>query len=89
VDIIFSNKDITEDKQAKSGDIVKIIITDTIDKRPFDYTVCFAEDYQDMFKKLGFILVNTYKSLAEESDHYKWVNEIKIAPWTIYIPRKP
>jgi ubiquinone/menaquinone biosynthesis C-methylase UbiE len=84
----FSTKDFPENKKAKSGEIVKIIITDIADKRPVEDVVCYPEDYREMFTESGFRLVNSYKPLAKESEKYKWVNETKIAPWTIYVLKK-
>jgi hypothetical protein len=84
----FSTKDFPENKYAKSGDKVKIIITDTEDKRPVEDVVCSNEDYLDIFKRAGLEWVKTYKPLALENEPYKWVNETRIAPWVIYILKK-
>jgi ubiquinone/menaquinone biosynthesis C-methylase UbiE len=84
----FSTKDFPENKYAKSGDKVRIIQTDLEDKRPIVDVIWTDEYYQKTFKKAGLELVKTYKPLAEENEPYKWVNETKIAPWTIYALKK-
>jgi len=81
----FSAKDFPGNKQAKSGDIVKIIQTDTEDKRPVEDVICSNEDYLDIFRRAGLELVKTYRPLALENEPYRWVNETRIAPWVIYV----
>jgi len=81
----FSTKDYLENKQAKSGDIVKIIQLDIEDKRPVEDVLWTAEFYQNVYAKAGLESIKIYKPLAKESEPFKWVNETKIAPWTIYV----
>jgi ubiquinone/menaquinone biosynthesis C-methylase UbiE len=81
----FSTRDFPENKHAKSGDKVRIIQTDTEDKRPVEDVVCTDESYREVFKRAGLESVKTYKPLARESEPYKWVNETTIAPWVIYV----
>ena len=84
----FSTKDFPENRQAKSGDVVKIIITDIGDKRPVEDIFFNSENYQQLFINTGFKLENLYKPLARESNRHKWINEKEIAPWNIYVLRK-
>jgi SAM-dependent methyltransferase len=84
----FSTKDFPGNKYAKSGDIVKIIQTDTEDKRPVEDVICSNEDYLDIFKRAELELVKTYRPLALENEPYKWVNETRIPPWVIYVLKK-
>ncbi len=83
----FSTRDFPENKHAKSGDKVRIIQTDTEDKRPVMDILWTPEYYRETYKKAGLVIVETYKPLAKTSDPYKWVNETRIAPWTIYVLR--
>jgi len=84
----FSTKDFPENKKAKSGDKVNIIITDVEDKRPVEDVVWTDEYYQETFKRAGLELVKTYSPLAKENESYKWINETRIAPWVIYVLKK-
>jgi ubiquinone/menaquinone biosynthesis C-methylase UbiE len=84
----FSTKDFPENKHAKSGDKVRIVITAVEDKRPVEDVVWTDESYQEVFKRAGLELVTTYKPLAKESEPYKWVNETRIAPWVIYVLKR-
>jgi SAM-dependent methyltransferase len=84
----FSTKDFPENKYAKSGDRVRIIQTDIEDKRPVVDVVWTDESYRKVYEKTGLELIKTYKPLAKKNEPYKWVNETKIAPWTIYVLKR-
>ena len=84
----FSTKDFPENRYAKSGDIVKIIITDLEDKRPVEDVIWTDDDYQEVFKRAGLELITSYKPLAKENTPYRWVNETRITPWIIYVLKK-
>jgi hypothetical protein len=81
----FTTKNFPENKSAKSGDKVKIIMTDVEDQRPVEDILWADEAYQEIYKRDGLRLVQTYKPLATESEPYNWVNETRIAPWVIYV----
>jgi len=84
----FSTKGFPENKQAKSGDKVRIIQTDIEDKRPVEDVVWTDEYYRETYKKAGLELVKTYKPLAKKNEPYEWINEKKIAPWVIYVLKR-
>jgi ubiquinone/menaquinone biosynthesis C-methylase UbiE len=73
---------------AQSGDIVNTIITDTDDHRPVDDVLCTDGEYRKIYAETGFKLLKTHKPLATGNEPIEWVNEIRIAPWTIYVLRK-
>ncbi len=81
----FSTKDFPENKHARSGDRVKIIMTDVEDKRPVDDIIWYDDAYREVYHKAGLDLVKTYRPLAKDTEPYQWVNETKIAPWVIYL----
>ena len=84
----FSTKDFPENRQAKTGDVVKIIISDIEDKRPVEDVFFSPEDYRELFINTGFKIENVYNPLARESKMHKWVNETEIAPWNVYVLKK-
>jgi len=84
----FSTKDFPENRLAKSGDKVKIIITDTDDPRPVEDIVWSDEDYQEVYGRAGLVAISKQAPLAKESEPYQWVNETRIAPWIIYVLRR-
>jgi SAM-dependent methyltransferase len=81
----FSTKDFPENETARSGDKVRIIQTDLEDKRPVQDIIWTDESYREVYQEAGLECVNLYKPLARESEPYQWINETRIAPWTIYI----
>jgi SAM-dependent methyltransferase len=84
----FSTKGFPENKRAKCGDKVKIIVTAIDDKRPVEDIIWPDKDYRETYKKAGLKLIETYKPKAREDEPFEWVNETKIAPWVIYVLRK-
>jgi SAM-dependent methyltransferase len=81
----FTTKDFPENKIARSGDKVKIIMTDVEDKRPVEDIIWYDEDYREVYKNAGLEPVKVYRPLARDDEPYPWVNETRIAPWVIYV----
>ena len=84
----FSTKDFPENRFAKSGDKVRIIITATDDKRPVEDIVWSDGDYREAYTRSGLEVISRLAPLAKESEPYEWVNETRIAPWIIYVLRR-
>ena len=84
----FSTKDFSENKRARSGDKVRIIVTELEDKRPVEDIVWTDEYYRKTYQKAGLQIVEAHKSLAKENEPYKWINETRIAPWVTYVLKK-
>lgn len=84
----LSTKDFPENKFAKSGDKVRIIVTDIEDKRPVEDVIWTDECYQETYRRAGLELVKTCRPLATGNEQYRWVNETRIAPWVIYVLKK-
>jgi len=74
-----------QNKFTKSGDRVRIIVTDLEDKRPVEDIIWMDESYWEVFEKAGLESIKTHKPLAKGNEPYKWVNETRIAPWVIYV----
>lgn len=81
----FSTKDYPENRQARSGDTVRIITTDFADRRPAEDILWTDESYREVYSRADLKLVATYQPLAKGDEPYRWVNETKIAPWVIYV----
>jgi SAM-dependent methyltransferase len=81
----FSTKDYPENRSAKCGDIVKIVITDIDDSRPVEDIVWPDMDYREVYRAAKLMVINKYEPLAREDEPYEWVNETRIAPWVIYV----
>ncbi|UCG28271.1 MAG: class I SAM-dependent methyltransferase [Bacteroidales bacterium] len=81
----FSTKDFPENRKAKGGDPVKIIMKDVEDKRAVEDIIWFEEDYKFSFDMAGFELLETAKPLGRDNEPFVWINETSIAPWVIYV----
>jgi SAM-dependent methyltransferase len=81
----FSTKDFPENRKAKSGDEVRIIITDVEDSRPVVDIVWSDEDYEKVYSAAGLRIVEKERPLAREDEPYEWVTETRIAPWVVYL----
>jgi SAM-dependent methyltransferase len=81
----FSTRDFPENRAARSGDVVRTVITDIADRRPVEDVLCTDEEYRGVFASAGLALLETHKPLARAEEPYRWVNETRIAPWVIYV----
>lgn len=81
----FTTRDFPENRTARSGDKVKIIMTDVEDQRPVEDIIWSDEAYRDVFSRAGLQLLQTYHPLANESEPYQWVSETTVPPWVIYV----
>ena len=84
----FTTEEFPENRLAKSGDKVRIIMTDVEDRRPVADIVWSDAAYRETYEKAGLELIETYKPLARKDEPFDWVNETKIAPWVIYVLQK-
>ncbi len=85
--VSFSTRDYPENRQAKSGDRVRIVITDIPDARPVEDVVWTHESYLDTYARAGLEVLETRRPLARGDEPCAWVNETRIAPWVIYVLR--
>jgi len=80
----FSTRDYPENAEARSGDTVRIVITDIPDRRPVEDIVWSDEAWRDTYARAGLEVLATYRPLGREGEPVRWVNETRIAPWTIH-----
>jgi ubiquinone/menaquinone biosynthesis C-methylase UbiE len=84
----FTTKAFPENQYARSGDKVKIVMTDVHDQRAVEDILWTDDAYQDVYKQAELQVVKTYQPLGKESEPYKWVSETSISPWVIYVLKK-
>ncbi|MFH1687155.1 MAG: class I SAM-dependent methyltransferase [bacterium] len=84
----FSTKDFPENRDAQSGDQVRIIMKDVADQRPVEDILWSDDAYRETYRQAGLGLVRTVRPLGRRDEPYDWVSETKIAPWTIYILKR-
>ncbi len=81
----FSTKDFPANQAAKSGDKVRIIVTDHADPRPVEDILWTDEAYREVFQEAHLGLQQKYEPLGREDEPYRWVSEAEIAPWAVYV----
>jgi len=84
----FTTKKFPENKDAKNGDKVKIIMTDVDDRRPVEDVLWTDEAYREIYQEVGLSIENIYNPLGKENEDIEWINETKISPWVIYVLSK-
>jgi SAM-dependent methyltransferase len=81
----FSTKNFPENRAARTGDKVLIVMLDVEDRRPVEDILCTDDDYHEAYKRAGLMPIKTYRPLAKPTEAYAWVSETTIAPWVIYV----
>jgi SAM-dependent methyltransferase len=81
----FSTRDFPENRAAKCGDPVRIIMLDVGDRRPVEDTVWTHEGYLDVYRAAELELLETQRPLGLASEPWPWKNEATVAPWAIYV----
>jgi SAM-dependent methyltransferase len=81
----FSTRDFPENRDARSGDKVRIVMLDVEDRRPVEDIVWFHDDYLEAYRRSGLETLEIHRPLAEGSEPYEWISETSIAPWTVYV----
>jgi SAM-dependent methyltransferase len=81
----FSTKAFPENQWAKSGDKVRIIVTDHGDRRPVEDILWRDEAYLEVFEEAGLRVRGKFEPLARADEPYSWVSEVEIAPWAVYV----
>jgi SAM-dependent methyltransferase len=81
----FSTKEFPENRTARSGDKVRIVMLDVEDKRPVEDIIWSDEDYHEVFRRAGLVAFRVCRPLAKQTEPYAWVSETTFAPWVIYV----
>jgi hypothetical protein len=83
--VTFTTKAFPANRNARCGDIVKIITRDYSDARPVEDIIWPDADYQSVYRESGLTLVKSTAPLAKGDEGIDWINETTIAPWRIYV----
>jgi SAM-dependent methyltransferase len=79
----FSTRDFPENRNARSGDLVRIVMTDVTDSRPVEDVVCSKASYLEIYRAAGLGLVVSHEPRGRADEPFAWVNETSVAPWRI------
>jgi SAM-dependent methyltransferase len=81
----FSTRDFPENRSAKSGDTVRIVMLDVEDRRPVEDVLCTPESYREAYARADLAILEVHRPLGRSSDPVSWKSETAFAPWTIYV----
>jgi SAM-dependent methyltransferase len=81
----FSTRDFSENRQARDGDRVRIVMLDVSDRRPVEDVFCTDAHYRQLFESAGLALLDVQNPVATGQEATQWISETTMAPWTIYI----
>lgn len=81
----FTTRSFPDNSRAGSGDVVRIVINEGGDDRPIEDLLWLDDDYRTSFHRAGLHLLETHRPLGREDEPFDWVNETRVAPWTIYV----
>jgi trans-aconitate methyltransferase len=84
----FSTRDFAENREARSGDVARIVMTDVTDRRPVEDVVCSKADYLEVYRDAGLDAVASHEPLGRDDEPYDWVNETRVAPWRIDVLKR-
>jgi SAM-dependent methyltransferase len=73
-----------ENRDAKSGEPVKIVMKDVPDSRPVVDQIWFPEDYSRLFANSGLRVESEHRPLGNAEEPYQWLSEMSVPPWVIY-----
>lgn len=81
----FSTKNFPQNRSARSGDKVLIVMLDVEDPRPVEDILWTDEAYIDVYDRAGLSVIASYRPLGKPDEAQSWVSETKIAPWVVYV----
>ncbi|MBI5442230.1 MAG: class I SAM-dependent methyltransferase [Deltaproteobacteria bacterium] len=81
----FTTKGFPENRNARSGDVVKVITTDHPDPRPVEDILCTDEAYRAIYAEAGLALVTVDRPLAKGDEPVRWDSETAVPPCAVYV----
>jgi Methylase involved in ubiquinone/menaquinone biosynthesis len=81
----FSTRDFPENRHARDGDRVRIVMLDVPDRRPVEDVICTDARYRRLFESARLGVLDVQSPLATGKEATRWVSEKSTAPWTIYV----
>jgi SAM-dependent methyltransferase len=81
----FSSRNFPENRRARDGDRVRLVMLDVSDRRPVEDVLCTDAHYRRLFESAGLGVLEVQSPLATGKEATRWVSEISTAPWTIYV----
>lgn len=84
----FTTREFTENRSARTGDTVRIVMLDVHDRRPVEDVLWLDRDYREIHAEVGLEVVEVHRPLGTAADPHEWVSERHTSPWAIYVLRR-
>jgi SAM-dependent methyltransferase len=84
----FTTAAFPENRLARSGEVVRIVMKDVPDSRPVEDVLWTESDYRALYDSAGLEVAELHRPLGRPADPPPWVSEETVAPWTIYVLAK-
>jgi SAM-dependent methyltransferase len=81
----FTTLEFADNRTARSGGSVWVVMKDVEDRRPINDLIWFDADYRTLFADAGVDLLATHRPLGRADEPYEWVSEQDVSPWSIYV----
>lgn len=81
----FSTRDFPENRHARDGDVVRIVMLDVADRRPVEDELCSDRCYRAIFERAGLVVSEHHQPLGRPDEGWAWVSETIVSPWSIYV----
>ena len=83
----FSTKAWPENREARDGDVVRVVTRGFEAEGPAEDVLCTDDAYAAMYARVGLQVEATYRPLARGDEGVAWVSETRVAPWVIWVLR--
>ena len=83
--VSFSTRDYPENRNARSGETVRIVMLDVPDRRPVEDILWTDEAWQEVYRRSGVVPLEVHRPLGKATEPVPWASETTIAPWVIYV----
>lgn len=81
----FTTRDFPANREARSGDVVEIVMLDVEDRRPVRDILWSDADYREVYRRAGLAVADLRRPLGRDDEPHAWVSETRIAPWTVWV----
>lgn len=83
--VTFSTAAFPANREARAGDVVRIVTTEYSDARPVDDILWPDADYRAVYAAAGLEVLQVERPLATAGEGREWKSELAIAPWALYV----
>lgn len=81
----FTTRAFPENRQARSGDVVRIVTTTFPEGRPCEDVLWDDAAYRRVYAEAGLEVRAAERPLGRADEPVAWVSETRVAPWVIYV----